>query len=293
MTASDSGGRTKVGLEDERVVSIPDRGNEEHRKDYPLQDYDSHLGASSGVGSHHQHVKVFDAIYVRLEAAKVYYPPDDFGHFFIPRDVQSETSTPDQIRVIVANHESFSNLTGEQKEIFPREIYEGGGTFCKAPCRKLFAVTIGARLLGHLLKLIFDGMTDLCLPLKFVSGTGFKLCCQDPAHRHRAVEEMRSDEREQLCKWTYAVSAMYLKKPPKGHAHYVLDSNDVFPFIQPEEQGASEARRTQQKGAKKKEYQQVPDNTDGGFGMVQRISIHGSHFNFDPEVSQYCAAPNT
>jgi hypothetical protein len=271
--AAASGIRTKLGLDDPRVIKCSDRGDSFYRQDHPFRDLHSSTSAASPPGS----PEIIPTILAELYNAQIPYPSDSISHHFVPRDKFSRIMTPKRVRLVIASLKVCNKLSADEKEELAREVCIGGSAWCREPCLKLLAVLIAVYIEENLFDLIKDGVTDFCLPFESAPGTNNSLRCQMPDHQHPAINECwhgHRGRRQQFCQWTYTLSAPYFKRPRGGHAHYILGVNDVLPIIQEKARGPSDAplRRT-----KPSEF---PDSREGGFSQVQRVKFQQSHFDF-------------
>ncbi|KAN0120383.1 kinase-like protein [Hyaloscypha variabilis] len=266
-----SGDRAKLGLEDDRVRICFDRGESFYRYDHPPKDLNLNTRTNSASGSP---IETISIILDELEAARIPYPPTSVTHFFLPRDRLFCIMTLERVRLVIASLKCCDNLSSDEKEAFAREVCVGGTMRCLDPCLKLLATLIGSEIIEKFVDFIEDGITDSCLPFEVVPDNLNHIRCQIPKHQHATINNCRQGQRQRFCQWAYTLSSSYFKRPLSGHAHYILGDNDVLPIIQEQPRGPSEVPFRKTKSS------EVPDNKEGGFGHVQCVKFHPSHFEF-------------
>lgn len=266
-----SGNRAKLGLEDERVTKCFDRGESFYRCDHPPMDPNFNARTNSASGSP---IDAISTIQDELQTAGVRYPPTSFTHFFVPRDKLFCIMTPERVCLVIASLKCCDKLSSGEKEEFVRGVCVGGTVRCPERCLKLLAALIGSEIQEKFVDFIEDGVTDSCLPFEFVPENPNHVRCQVPKHQHATMNDRRFRQRQLFCQWACTLSAPYFKRPPHGHAHYILGDNDVLPIIQEQPRGPSEVPFRKTKSS------EVPDSKEGGFSHVQCVKFHPSHFEF-------------
>jgi hypothetical protein len=267
--------RTKLGLEDPRVIKCFDRGEE-----FSLE-YQNHVQgnrASHGTTSSTPGcAKALDVIHEQLESAVKTYPPES-TKFFIPRDKLSEIMTPDNVLSVINTLSCCSALSPDRKKSLHHDICFGPAIGYRKPCNKILAALIGSELQEELVSLVEEGTDDSCLPFKCHSD-GRNTRCQNPSHSHEAINKLGWTRRKIFCDWAYAVVALYLKRPPERHAHYILDHNDILPIVQQRSQEPTKPRSIPQRQGNN-EANSERNYSFGGFSHVLRVRFHPGHFNF-------------
>lgn len=266
---------TKLGLDDPRVIKCLDRGDQFYRQDHPLEHPSSHNIASLPPNCPEKVRNILE----ELEEAQISYPPESASQFFIPRDQFSRIMTFERVQLVINTLSCCETLSPKCKQELAREIYFGGGPTCRAPCLKLLAALIGARIQDGLLDLINDGVTDHCLPLECVPDDRNSLRCRCQGHQHPAIDKYGRGTRRTFCQWSYAVTPLYLKRPQNGHVHYILRHNDVLPIIKSKAREPSKAPLIQQSKNKNSETSSLTSGY-GGFSQVKRVIFHPSQFEF-------------
>lgn len=253
-------GPSKLGLEDPRVIICHDRGEQFYQRDHPPRAPIQPINDISPLNLK----DLTSDIITALEKAKVFYPVDSIHTSFVPRDKLASIMDPERVALIIASLACCRGWSRAEKEELAREVCVGGPKWCQQPCLKLLTSMITAKIQDYFLDLIRAGITDSCLPFKLATGTS-NLECHVEDHRHpefnRCLEECTKAKME-FCQWSYALSAPYFKAQPGQHTHYVLGINDTLPIMQ----------QTQPTDA--------ANNKEGGFGQVQRVMFHPSHFDF-------------
>lgn len=279
--------RSKLGLDDPRVIKCDDRGDELYNA-YPPRRLQRSFSVDVASSSSNC-PDIVERLRNDLDNGIKRYPATSSTRIFIPRDLLSSLMTFNTVYLVIDTLSCCSNLPSADKNALAREVYSGGGQRCRSPCRKLLAVLIAIERQDDLVELIEDGIDDNCLPFHVVtsnsnsnSGT---LRCRNSDHNHTAIYRLRYNNMRcgVFSQYTYAVMAPYFTKPRNKHVHYILDHNDVLPILHQYDQRPSEAPDVRGSGGV------LLDS--GGFSQVHVVEFHPSHFHFDPEdVSQIVQA---
>ncbi|KAK5656832.1 hypothetical protein OQA88_4380 [Cercophora sp. LCS_1] len=270
--ASSSGTRpleqvdSKYGLDGPITKIVDDRGESDYRRDFSPT---ANMQPSPPVS--------LIQLARDLSAAKVASFHEQFA--YIPRDNLESIMSYSQVLAIVMESKEFQ-CGNQDSKAFAHRICFGKGS--KAPCRKLLAALVAARL-EQLLKAALDAkMDDNCLPLKYAPGNqAMSIACRILGHQHREFQsQLHPVDLDSLIRWTRALTAPYIKQSPTQHFHYVLEHGDHLPFeIGGQVMQNMEASET---AVVSKEAHFDPDVciAHGGFGKVFMVRIHPSHWNF-------------
>lgn len=243
MSVKSSDRSRKTGLDDPgRVDKIYDRG----QRFLPPQSATTSSVSSSTKGD-------IKSIGEDLDTSVV-QSAFDSDKSFIPHDKLLEVLTPDTVRNIVRGLECFGSHIDRDK--IAKEIHHGSKSRHNHPCLKLLATLIYIEKVNDIAKHMADGLNDSCFPLNY-NGSGRKsISCKRHGESHKTINEYRLHYREDFSRWSYRLSAPFIKWRKEIHSHYILDSSDVFPII--DVQGA----------------------LSGGFSEIQKVKLHKSHFDF-------------
>lgn len=173
---------------------------------------------------------------------------------FIPHDKLLEILTPDRVRGIVGGLECFGGH--EDKDQIAKEICYGSKNPHKHPCLKLLAALIFLEKIEDIAKHMGDGVSDSCFPFACNSSSGnYSISCKRHGEDHTINEYYRRSIRESFSRWSFRLSAPFIKYREKAHSHYILDSSDVLPIV------SIHASRT------------------GGFSVINKVKLHTSQFD--------------
>lgn len=252
MNAQSQGQPTKkTGLDDPgRVKQIRDRGQEF------LPSRITNTSSSSGDTEND-----IEKVERDLDAASVQCALSP-GKRFIPHDKLHQVLTPERVQRVVRGLNCFSHHSDQNK--IAEEICYGSKSPHKSPCLKLLAALILMEKTEDIAKHMDDHLSDSCFPLR-LEDTERNQCvsCKRHGKSHRTINKYRFNNQEDFSRWSYRLSAPFLKWREKIHSHYILDSSDVFPIV------SSEGSRS------------------GGFSEIHKVKLHPSHFDFGTnEVSQ-------
>lgn len=215
----------------------------------------------------------------KLEGAKTSCHKDS-PTFFIPRDAYEEILSYSNIYKTVESLDCCRHLSPEEQLNLASRIYQD--------CRKLLASLIAIGMEESLHRLMDEGVTDKCLPLRLEKNTDKHprspltiLVCNLAGHHHTTFNSWRLDnDRESFFRWTYAVTSPYLKRTSGKHIHYVFTPNDVIPITEryppPESERSLTQRQTQTSMSAS-----GGDRSHGGFGEVEIVKLHNSNFCFE------------
>lgn len=175
------------------------------------------------------------------------------GKRFIPHDKLHQILTPQRVRNIIEGLHCFSRRS--DKTNIAEEICHGFQN--KPPCLKLLAALMVMDKTEDIAKHMDDHLTDLCFPLRYEGAEGNQcVSCKHHGKSHRINDTYRITHREDFSRWSYRLSAPFIKWREKTHSHYILDSSDVLPIV------ASDGSRS------------------GGFSEIHKVKLHTSHFDF-------------
>ncbi|KAK3392552.1 kinase-like domain-containing protein [Sordaria brevicollis] len=275
-----------IGLADPGVDICHDRGNSYYDADNPVGKRSTKITAQDSGP------RIFDIIREELEAKAV----EKGDKHYIPRRYLREILTPG--RLLSAIQQLWKNLSEEdQQGLCTSVLYV-------VRCWKVFLMFIYAELEG-LLPRLWEAergkendlkLSDQCLPLVQVHPQG-SITCQKGAHSHKIpgckASNFSRKERNYLKEVSYAINAVYFKLPKsphslKTHVHYCLGPNDVLPYrtipcTSPSESRLSSGRAPtggKTDDTRDKRDPNHNDNPNGGFGVICKVVIEQSHFNF-------------
>src|SRR3569833_799441 len=277
---SHANSRTRDGLSDAREELVHDRGYQFYLADHPHDQAGLHTGGMP-LGKDH---KIFEKTRDNLGNRMVYFPPKGSKSYFLPLDQLDEVMTLQTIRTLVASMPECESYSPAENELFARDIRSGrrGGHTpgrCERPCVKVLAALIRCRMEHKFLRLVNDRLNDFCFPLEPLPGDDFRLGCKHEGHSHTYLASLGSQDSRDLCSERHTLAAPYLKWLPNGHAHYILGPDDILPIVSKKVNG-SDSSRTSLSRRGKSGTQVSPETGVGGFGKVDRVSFHRSHFNF-------------
>ena len=158
--------RSKLGLDDPRVVKCFDRGDKFCRHtNRPPQSLSLEVASSSSNSP-----DTIQLVRKKLGAGIKKYPADSSSNIFIPRDLLSNLMTFNTVYSVIDTLSCCTSLRSDEKKVLAHEIYSGGYPKRRPPCKKLLAVLISIQLQDDLVKLMNDGINDSCLPFHVVPG---------------------------------------------------------------------------------------------------------------------------
>ncbi|TDZ30733.1 Cyclin-dependent kinase A-1 [Colletotrichum spinosum] len=265
----------KLILDDKtRVRKVHDRGDS-YRP--PKRKHSDQKSTSNKAVSGEDNLDVedlIDRIATELDEVRVSYLLEP-EKLFVPHSKFSRIFTFNRVRKLIL---SLPCMRKEKnKEGLAREIYYGRADGKKGPAVKLLAVLVGIGKVGDFAKHFSDGIRDSCLPLKkdAADEKRFNLHCRTHGVHQSIKQYGRPSTREEFSRWSYTLSAPYIKWEPSRHCHYVLDTGDVFPMdIKDKVKAEGDSDKTAT------ESRSDADNTYGGFSEVYKVKIHEGHWDF-------------
>ncbi|KAK3684090.1 kinase-like domain-containing protein [Podospora appendiculata] len=249
-----------LGLDDPNVITQHDRGASHYIQDHPFPS-SSAPGQRDGGRLENAVSKVSDQLY----KARVRYPKASHNAYIPNRELR-EIMSRQNVLSVVMSLPCFGHLPRGAKERVCDRILSKD-----RPCWRLLAALLLADRADKLAALLEDSVSDQCLPFACEASH-----CRVGNHsQHRSLEELNEKHRDEVSRWSYAVSAPYFKSSPGQHFHLVLDSDDILPITKIGTIDTSNSPSHQKSG------HEVGNAANGGFGEVRKVTIDSSHYSFD------------
>ncbi|KAK9791304.1 hypothetical protein AB5N19_08815 [Seiridium cardinale] len=198
---------------------------------------------------------------------------------YVPVDKLGEVINEGTMIGLLGTLQSCKNWSHQKKIDLARKICNTRDSGSFRSSRKVVATLIRMKKEGDIPLFIKRGVDDDWLPLAEVPYSGrqsedpFTLKHRDTDQTCTALSQWTPQDRRKFLKTSEKYLAPFFVQPSEGVNHYILHKTTILPFTYKDQSNYDED-------------DQDSDNQEntGGFGEVQCVEIHPSHYRFDERI---------
>ncbi|KAK4175753.1 kinase-like domain-containing protein [Triangularia setosa] len=185
---------------------------------------------------------------------------------FVKHTIFDRIICPERVLQVVSKLKCYRRLSDQERMEVAKDIYFGTENGRRPSCRRLLAalIWIDSEAVEYIKDLMYEGMSDDCLPLLVVDYKKYLLDCRHPEHTHPTINKFggrRLGPRRQLTAFFQTLMAPYIRWEEGGlHCHYVMKGGGPLPI-----------------------QVQSKIHDEGDFGEVYKVKIDPGDRHFTPE----------